>query len=417
MSDSFGFLGGPVAGNATAFPADLSWLDYLLPASFRGVPFQVRGASETSGRNAAVHQFIGRETAYVEDLGRKPTRFTVAGFVLGDDYAGQRNLLRQACLFTAGNGTLVHPSYGELTVNCLTFTAAEDLVEHARICRVSMEFVIAGDIASPVSVLDTAGNVLGLSAGTLADLSTAYSLAAEVTGNPAFVLAALQSGVASAATSMLGVSVGGVASVAAAIAPLAGSAAAPATTAAAVTAGFQAIGDAVVAAGPSPPDYSGGVAALAAWNGAVAPAAASTPARTVQAANARALTLLVQGAAVATAAAIYARVDFISASDAAAARTQLLGLLDGARELAADAAQAALVADFNALEAAVAADISARIQQLPILAAYRVGAPVPSLVLAQRLLQDPTQADSLAALNSAIHPGFMPASGVWLEAA
>ena len=59
----------------------------------------------------------------------------------------------------------------------------------------------------------------------------------------------------------------------------------------------------------------------------------------------------------------------------------------------------------------------ARAQSLPTLATYQVGAVLPALVLCYRLTGNIADAATLAALNGAVHPLFMPAAGVWLEPA
>ena len=103
--------------------------------------------------------------------------------------------------------------------------------------------------------------------------------------------------------------------------------------------------------------------------------------------------------------------------DAAPARTQLLGLIDARALAAADAGDAASYAAWQTLAGASAADMLARAQSLPALATYQVGAVLPALVLCYRLTGDIADAASLAALNGAVHPLFMPAAGVWLEPA
>ena len=64
----------------------MTWRDTLQPASFRGVPFEVDDMSAKFGRRNVEHAYPQRDRGFVEDLGRAGRRFSVVGFVLGDDW-------------------------------------------------------------------------------------------------------------------------------------------------------------------------------------------------------------------------------------------------------------------------------------------------------------------------------------------
>lgn len=100
-----------------------SWQEHIHPASFRGVPFAVVTGDGTFGRRQAVHEYPFRDSVWVEDIGRSTRRFTLMGFIIqsslvytAPDVMTQRNSLIAACE-TAGAGTLIHPTLGELTVS------------------------------------------------------------------------------------------------------------------------------------------------------------------------------------------------------------------------------------------------------------------------------------------------------------
>ncbi|WP_338885096.1 DNA circularization N-terminal domain-containing protein [Xenorhabdus sp. TH1] len=100
-----------------------NWVEYLCPASFRGVPFAVISGESVFGRRQAVHEYPYRDTAWIEDLGRATRRITLRGFIIQDsviynapDVITQRKNLVAACE-TGSTGTLVHPTLGELTVS------------------------------------------------------------------------------------------------------------------------------------------------------------------------------------------------------------------------------------------------------------------------------------------------------------
>lgn len=87
-------------------------LPRLRPASFRGVPFGVMGDEYETGRRVVVREYPFREQSSARDLGKKAESFSVEAFVIGDDYADQRDALLDALVNTAGPGELIHPRYG-----------------------------------------------------------------------------------------------------------------------------------------------------------------------------------------------------------------------------------------------------------------------------------------------------------------
>ncbi len=88
----------------------------IFDASFRGVPFEVRAASDQHGRTVVLHEYPHRAAPYPEDMGRAARLIEVNGFVCGNAWQARRNAL-VAAFDTEGPGTLVHPWYGEITVS------------------------------------------------------------------------------------------------------------------------------------------------------------------------------------------------------------------------------------------------------------------------------------------------------------
>lgn len=107
--------------------ADPSWLLDLLPASFRGVPFRVRGHSRTGGKRGADHEYPQRDLPSPQDLGRTINRFELEAFVIGSDYHDQAQQLITA--LEAGVGELVHPRWGSIRALCRSYTETETLAD------------------------------------------------------------------------------------------------------------------------------------------------------------------------------------------------------------------------------------------------------------------------------------------------
>jgi prophage DNA circulation protein len=125
----------------------------LLPASFRGIPFNVEDTDLGAGRRTQVHEYPQRDKPYTEDMGRATRDLSFSAFLVGADYVEQANKLLGA-LEQSGSGTLVHPWFGSMQVS---------LVDKARVsfdsslgrARVQMQFVEAGELAFPMATSST----------------------------------------------------------------------------------------------------------------------------------------------------------------------------------------------------------------------------------------------------------------------
>lgn len=127
--------------------------EQLLPASFRGVPFEVTSGSLKGGRRTVVHEYPQRDNPYVEDLGRATRQVTIEAFVVGDDYIDRGTALL-AEIEKPGSGTLIHPWLGEMTV---TVTSVSELKFDTGLGAAYLTFVAteAGDLEFPVMGIDT----------------------------------------------------------------------------------------------------------------------------------------------------------------------------------------------------------------------------------------------------------------------
>ena len=110
--------------------------------------------SNAGGRRTVTHEFPYRDLPYVEDLGRKARSFTIQGFVVGDNYWGDRDALISA-LEQAGPGVLVHPYLGTMRVQCGEFSFTETRDEGG-LASFSMAFYESADIQYPSAVTQAA---------------------------------------------------------------------------------------------------------------------------------------------------------------------------------------------------------------------------------------------------------------------
>lgn len=179
-----------------------TWRDRLVPASFRGVPFFVKGSERAGGRRVVKHEYPGKDEPFTEDMGRRAREFSVEGFVVGSDYMTARDALLTA-LEEAGPGELIHPFYGARQVVALEFRVRE-ADDMGGVAQFSLSFGETPSApAQPTASVDASGAVsasasaavdaaqveflASFSPGTLVDslddqLASALSKMAELSG-------------------------------------------------------------------------------------------------------------------------------------------------------------------------------------------------------------------------------------------
>jgi len=87
----------------------------LLPASYNGYNFKVRGGEVTFGRRTVLHEFPFSNKSYVEDVGKKAKTVSFDAYTIGDNTVAERNVLMDE-LEKKKEGSLIHPSLGHIYV-------------------------------------------------------------------------------------------------------------------------------------------------------------------------------------------------------------------------------------------------------------------------------------------------------------
>ena len=121
------------------YSLSVGWKDRLLQASFRGVAFSVQEHEAEGGRALSVHEFPFRDEVVAEDLGRLRRRYGFSAFILGEDYAIDRDRLLRA-LELPGPGLLVHPYLGAALASVESFRVRETTAE-GRMARFELAFL------------------------------------------------------------------------------------------------------------------------------------------------------------------------------------------------------------------------------------------------------------------------------------
>jgi prophage DNA circulation protein len=394
----------------------MAWQDELRVASFRGVPFMVETHDTEFGRRTVTHEYPNSEDPpFVEDMGAAADIFLVDAFVIGEDYTDDRDELMEA-LAEPGDGELVHPYLGTLSVSVTDRVRMRESTAEGGMARFSITFTRTRQAEQPDG--EEATEELALQECDSAQLAieAEFSVTFSIEG-PGFVMEAATGLVGQvldriqSLTNILPAQVGALGdllpNLASARSGIASLVNAPATLASTIT---GLVGDLV----ELPAGGAGNTGAtslklareLFAFGADLPAVPLTTPSRLRQAANQRALTGLVRGAATVAGARVSAGMSFASFNDAVKVRDELADQIDQLAESSTqDQSHFALVD----MRAAVVRDISARGANLARTVSMTTQQSLPSLVLAYNLYEDATREDEVTARNNSRHPGFMTA--------
>lgn len=435
--------------------------DQLQQASFRGVPFGVEVHDGRFGRRLAPHEYPKRDKPWLEDLGRGMRRISIVGFLItdsgiygGGDVFSQLEALIAACE-AEGSGTLVHPLLGELTVsipedglnvtgrwdegrrlgftlNCFesgerefpgssantgeaTNDAADELDSAASGDFFSTVFDALQNGASVVQMaLFTATSWISNIALYAADATSLFNMIVELPGNFGRYFSGRLLGFAGQLAQVVGATVDSLisegvterANITACNKTLLSAANGTNPTPMAVAG--QACAAALLAATANPADAVRILTALFNFYPArpTAPSISGQSEATVQ----TAMGSMLRRAGLSALARATATYQPASADDAANLRGAMADLFDLEIDTAGNFGDDNSYAALRALRAAVILDLDTRGGGLPSLQTVTNNAPMPSLVIAQRLYQDANRSDELVIEANPAHPAFMPTS-------
>jgi prophage DNA circulation protein len=125
-------------------------IDDLRPASFRGVEFFVTSDKGEYGRRDVIHEYPMRDDPYIEDMGKKATKFHVSAYLFGDDWVSKKDALVAACT-ARGPAILQLPTEAPVMVACPSLSVSRSKDE-CGFYSVTMEFIVAVDFGIPTPV-------------------------------------------------------------------------------------------------------------------------------------------------------------------------------------------------------------------------------------------------------------------------
>lgn len=118
----------------------MAWKDTLLPASFRGAPFEVLRTRDMGKAAVPEHHYPYRDGGAVEDMGRDMRRIEITAALWGDAYETTLQKLLKA-LGQRGKGELVHPVLGPVQAQALDWDVPHS-AERPNYVEVTMRFVV-----------------------------------------------------------------------------------------------------------------------------------------------------------------------------------------------------------------------------------------------------------------------------------
>lgn len=120
----------------------MAWKEDLLPASYRGVPFEVLRTRDHGEHAVTEHEYPYRDGGEVEDQGRKVRRISITAVFWGPKYKQALQSLVVE-LEKRGAGELVHPVFGPVQVQPVSWDIPHE-AERPDYAEVALEFTEAG---------------------------------------------------------------------------------------------------------------------------------------------------------------------------------------------------------------------------------------------------------------------------------
>lgn len=395
----------------------MSWAtDNLRPASFRGVAFEVDATERSSGRRVEISEFAKRDKPALEEFGLRARRLQIDAVLVGDDVIAQARRLEDA-LNQPGNGTLVHPWYGEITVQIVDEVRTRTVANQGRVARISFT-AVESDKSSvyPTTRIDQASKVSSYRTSALdrlsRDFSRGYSMAKAPDWASGIVAGRIQS-LAPAlytAASQSGLLDGPAAAVLSAVSRLSAYTGIDVLQGAGLASSLlDQLGSLRGYGSRSSSAYS----LLTSWSPSSSLIGTGTPSRQQASAAAASIGSFVPVAAAIEAGASGPDIAWSNSDAAIAWRDQTVDQLADAADLAGAEGWDDTYREIGNLRLAVVRDVNERAAPLPRLSTKQLGRTMPSTLAAYQLDGDGldtlvTRANDLVERNNVSHPGFVP---------
>lgn len=131
-----------------------------LPASFKGVQFEVLDTDETFERGNWLSEYPFNDDVGTTDTGLKAQKYTVKGYFNGSDHVVMALALR-AAFASGGDGLLIHPVWGPVSVLATSLKFSHNVVDKKRESSFTLECIESGSLFSLIS-LGGFGNIASM---------------------------------------------------------------------------------------------------------------------------------------------------------------------------------------------------------------------------------------------------------------
>lgn len=155
-----------------------------LPASWKGVPFNVEQSADEFGRRGDLYEYPLSEDVGYKDLGRKARRFRIQGYLIGSAQVALTNAMARAAE-SREPGMLVHPIYGTQMCACITLTTTADYRKDKKRTKLAFDFVEATASMAPYMFGGSPTQIFDLGSSAV-DASTANAVWEPLGGNTQF---------------------------------------------------------------------------------------------------------------------------------------------------------------------------------------------------------------------------------------
>jgi prophage DNA circulation protein len=156
-------------------------------ASYKGRTFYVESTSVKYNRRKVIHEFPNHDKSVVEDMGKNTNQFTINGFLSGNSWENERDLLVKKCLEKT-SGMLVHPDFGEVKVYCESVSHSESKKTANRYCELQFNFVEDTQSSPPISTTNTAQVLQSSGQKALTILTDVFKNTLNISNLPEYVL-------------------------------------------------------------------------------------------------------------------------------------------------------------------------------------------------------------------------------------
>lgn len=385
-------------------------------ASYRGIPFFLESNGAAFGQRLIEHEFPQKNKPFVEENGNSISRFTVEGYVLGDDHLDQRDSLIAAVL-KGGSGVLIHPYYGKLVVKCKEIRPQES-VKSLRKTMLAFDFVEAGEFQFATSKQNTTVTVLSRVDAAYLKLDERFRALYQVASIPFAEAQQLQKTLNLGVTALADAKkvVGRIAEFSVAINTMAN------TIVSLISDSAELIKNIInlSAFGITDESVLGNVVLNHTQEFADIKTLwefSPTTSTTIASSPNDVLIQAFQIAGVIAAGGVMSKVAFESIEDATNARQSFLDKIDTLALSASPVLDDELFIVLSDLRVAVSLDIEERALSLSRLTTYQVNQMLPSLVISNALYGSLDQEESIILRNRGSHPGFLgPSLQVLLNA-